>query len=554
MAQRLLIDRQATADIPALHRMATDDSNPLGRLHALWTLEGLDALSPQLLEKAMDDPVPGVRENAIKLAEPFLSSAFLNKHPELPRKLLSLQNDPDARVRFQLLGTLGFLESSEAMEARETILFRDMQDPWVQIAALSARPTEGNHLLNAVLDRYERGNEAHRSLVQRLSTLTGTGGTAAEIKTILDRSLKPELGKPSGWQGAVLQGLAQGLKNNKTVLSSLQTEQKSLMNSALTHPSEAVREGSVQLLRLLGLPEGNVSKAAQSVATKTAANPQESSGNRTSALHFIALQPQNSPIDLLKKLIVPTESLPVQLAALGTLSAMPGPAVSQFATASWASMGPEVRNAAINTFLENDQRVGLLLDALENRTIDPAALGWPRTVRLMNYRHMPLRTRARALLANPSSGRAEVVAQYAPALRMEGNTTKGRMVFSKNCSACHQIGGALGTPYGPDLATIRNRRVESIMGDILNPAFSIADGYDLWNIEMKSGETVQGLIATESPSALTLRGYGGEEIVLPRQNIKSLKSLNVSVMPAGLESQVSPEDMADLLAFLKKGY
>jgi putative membrane-bound dehydrogenase-like protein len=552
-AQRLLIDRQATDYIPALQRMATEEPNPLGRLHALWTLEGLDALSPQLLEKVLNDPIPGLRENAIKLAEPFLDQAYLNKNPELSQKLLSLQNDTDAKVRFQLLGTLGFLESPEAMKARENVLFRDIQDPWVQITALSARPTPGNHLLNAVLDRYESGNASYSSLIQRLSTLTGTGGTATEIKTILNRSLQTESGKPSGWQGAVLQGLAQGLKNNQSVLSSLRTEQKLLVNSALTHPSEAVREGSVQLLRLLGLPEGDARQAAQAVATKTAANPQESTGNRTSALHFLALSPHNSPIDLLKKLIVPTEPLPVQLAALGTLSAMPGPAVSQFSTMNWASLGPEVRNTAINTFLENDQRVGLLLDALENRTIDPASLGWPRTVRLMNYRDIPLRTRARTLLANPTSGRAEVVAQYVPALKMEGSATKGQMVFSKNCSACHQIGGAMGTPYGPDLATIRNRRPESIMGDILNPALSIADGYDLWHIEMKSGETVQGIIATESPTALTLRSYGGEETVLPRQTIKSLKSLNVSVMPAGLESQISPEDMADLLAFLKKG-
>ncbi len=552
-AQRLLSDRPATGDIPVLQRMATEAQNPLGRLHALWTLEGLDALNPQLLAKALDDKAPGVRENAIKLAEPYLAQPLLNKNPELPKKLLFLQNDTDAKVRFQLLCTLGFMNSPEAAKVRENLLFRDMQDSWVQIAALSARPAEGNNLLNAVLDRYENGNAAYRSLVERLSSTTGTGGTAIEVKGILTRSLRPDVSKHSGWQGAVLQGLALGLKNNRDVLPALESEQQLLVNSALTHPLAAVREGSVQLLRLIGLPQGTAIEQARAEAAKISTDPKQSSENRTAALHFLAMQPQSSQIDLLKKLIVPTEPLAVQLAALNTLSAMPGPAVSQFATAQWASLGPEVRNSAINTFLGNDERMGLLLDALENRTIDPASLGWPRTVRLMNYRNIPLRTRARALLANPSNGREEVVAQYAPALKTEGNTTKGRQVFSKNCSACHQIGGALGTPYGPDLGTIRNRRIESIMGDILNPAFSIADGYDLWNIEMKSGETVQGLIATESPTALTLRGYGGEETVIPRQNIKSLNSLNVSVMPAGLESQISPEDMADLLAFLKKG-
>ena len=130
---------------------------------------------------------------------------------------------------------------------------------------------------------------------------------------------------------------------------------------------------------------------------------------------------------------------------------------------------------------------------------------------------------------------------------------KGKIVFTNNCSACHQIGGKAGTPYGPDLGTIRNRRPESILGDILNPNQSIADGYDIWSVEMKSGEAIQGLIATETPSALTIRNYGGQETVISRQNIKSLKALGMSVMPSGLENQITPEDMANLLAFLKKG-
>ena len=111
----------------------------------------------------------------------------------------------------------------------------------------------------------------------------------------------------------------------------------------------------------------------------------------------------------------------------------------------------------------------------------------------------------------------------------------------------------MGTSYGPDLGTIRNRRPESIMGDILNPNLSIADGYDIWSIETKSGEPIQGLIATETPAALTIRNYGGQETVVARQNIKSLKALGMSVMPAGLESQISVQEMADLLLFLKQG-
>ncbi|WP_221391106.1 c-type cytochrome [Dyadobacter sp. NIV53] len=164
-----------------------------------------------------------------------------------------------------------------------------------------------------------------------------------------------------------------------------------------------------------------------------------------------------------------------------------------------------------------------------------------------------LKARSRLLLTKKDDGRLAVVKAYSPALSMTGNIGNGRNVFQKNCSTCHQIGGKSGTAYGPDLGTIRNRRPESIMGDILNPNLSIADGFDIWSIEMHAGEAVQGLIATESPTALTIKNYGGQETVIARSNIKSLKALGMSVMPAGLENQISQQEMADLLLYLKQG-
>ncbi len=106
--------------------------------------------------------------------------------------------------------------------------------------------------------------------------------------------------------------------------------------------------------------------------------------------------------------------------------------------------------------------------------------------------------------------------------------------------------------FGPALASIRNRPPASIMHDILDPARSIADGYDLWQVRLKNGETQQGVIASETPSALNLRPAGGQEIVIARQDIQSLQALNTSAMPAGWEKQLDQQQMADLLAYLRQ--
>ena len=90
------------------------------------------------------------------------------------------------------------------------------------------------------------------------------------------------------------------------------------------------------------------------------------------------------------------------------------------------------------------------------------------------------------------------------------------------------------------------------MHDILVRARSIADGYDLWQVTLKNGEAQQGVIASETPSALSLRPAGGQAVVIARQDIQSLQALNTSAMPAGWEKQLDQQQMADLLAYLRQ--
>lgn len=545
-AQRLLIDRNAHGEAIALEQMALSHGEPVGRLHALWTLEGLGLLKPSIIIKALDDQSAGVRENAVRLSELFAAEVVVQK------ALIALQDDESAKVRFQLLCSLGSIDTPESAQVREKLLFRDVEDPWMQIAALSAASSANSNLLNAVLSRFDKDKPAYAALVERLSNMTGAGGTSEEILSAVKMSLQPESGNHSGWQAAVLRGLSQGLKNNKEAAAALKADQSLLVSTAVNNGSIAIRQGSIQLLRITGLPATPSSKTAIEKSAKAALNKKSPSESRVAAINFLALDNPKKHTELLKRLISPTEPTSVQLAALNALASIPDVTVSEFAVAQWPSLTPEVRNAAINTFMGNDARVTLLLDAIEKKIIDPSSIGWPRSVGLMAQGNATLKRRSRELLTKKDDGRQEIIKKYNPALSMAGSADKGKLVFTNNCSACHQIGGKSGTPYGPDLGTIRNRRPASIMGDILNPNQSIADGYDIWSVEMKSGETIQGLIATETPSALTIRNYGGQETLIARQNIKSLKALGISVMPAGLESQITPENMADLLAFLKQ--
>src|SRR5256886_15350993 len=127
---RSLVERHHDDAVPSLVRLFEESPSPLGRVHALWTLDGLGKLDQTLVARALDDSVGGVRENAIRMAEPYLAKA-----PELARKLTKMASDPDPKVRFQLLCTLGFLDSPEATAAENKLLADGVEDPWMQVAA-----------------------------------------------------------------------------------------------------------------------------------------------------------------------------------------------------------------------------------------------------------------------------------------------------------------------------------------------------------------------------------------------------------------------------------
>lgn len=329
-------------------------------------------------------------------------------------------------------------------------------------------------------------------------------------------------------------------------------QQNQLVHAYFEHPSASVRQASLQVLQATGLSDGPQTKTAMQKAKRIASNRSLPAERRAEAITFLALGNPEPYVSFLKELIVPSEPLPVQSAALYALSAKPDQTVSRYVLQQWPVLTPEVRNVAINTFMNNPERISLLLDAIEEGHIQQATIGWPRSVSLMTVMNDTLSTRARSLFGKEGDQSQEIINQYQSALNLKANQQQGQLVFQQNCAVCHQMGGKAGRAFGPDLSSLKNRRPASIMSDILDPNLSIADGYDLWTVELKSGESQQGIIATETPTAITLRNPAGQETTIARKDIQLLQALDVSAMPTGLENQISQQEMADLLAYIRQ--
>ena len=540
-AQRLLIDRRNTAIIPSIAEM-TSHSSALARLHALWTLEGLDALDEKQIVKALGDPEPGVRENAVRLAE-----LHMKNEPALLKGLLLLKSDPSARVRFQLLCTLGFIDSKEAETARNEILFDNLDDKWIQIAAMSGASPSG--LLKVVIKNFDENVPAYRSLVQRLSAAIVASENNPSTKDLLQISLFGT-GVSQQVRAAIMEGLSQGINTNAVHFVLSEHQQTTLFETFFNSVSPETRRASLGLLKKVR--GTNVAPVIE--ATSRAAAIAEDRGvddvKRADAIDLLSIGDARKHEALLKKLMEPNEPLNIQLAALRTLSGISDTAISVYLLQKWPELTPQMHDAAINTFLTDEVRISILLSALEQGTISAAHVSWPRRVSLMAQANQALRTRARAIFTRNNDD--EINESYRPALDLRGSPENGKDIYMSHCARCHQIRGASGISIGPDLGTVHNWSPDAIMANTLAPNLSISSGYDLWTVTLKTGEAMQGIISSETPGAITLRNIDRPDKTINRENIRSLKAMNMSIMPDDISRQINQQEMADLLAFLKK--
>ncbi len=535
-AQRLLVDRKSEKAVEPLKQLALHGSSPLGRLHALWTLDGLGKLDPSLIEKALADAEPGVRENAIILAEMRLPD------PTLADALLKMEQDANPRVRFQLLATLGSVHTPAAAKVRHHLLERDMEDRWVQLAALSASSEEALPSLEAAIPAMGTKTNARANYFRQLGSILGARGKAAELSRVLHAA---ESGN-AWWRGPVLDGLAAGLHSRHGKLQ----PQPALLKLYADNSSE-VQTAALRLLAISGLPPGSDALLKQSATL--AADPKQPGPRRAAAIRLLALAQTAQPAAFYRKFVEPSEPEEVQEAAVQALGKEKGTEDAKFLLSRWRNMTPAIRSEAGDALMSSPERFQLLLNAIDQGEVQPWSLPLRQRVRMQMNTDPALRERARTLLAVKAGNREEVLKRYQAVLdKRTGDPAQGRVAFEKVCSKCHRLNG-VGAEVGPDLATVRNRTPDALLTDILIPSRSIAQMYEAYVVDTVSGGTLEGVIGEQTSTTITLVHEQGKKDVIPRSEIRQMFVSNLSAMPEDLDKEVPPEQLADLIAYLKKG-
>ncbi|MEO9021495.1 MAG: PVC-type heme-binding CxxCH protein [Ginsengibacter sp.] len=179
---------------------------------------------------------------------------------------------------------------------------------------------------------------------------------------------------------------------------------------------------------------------------------------------------------------------------------------------------------------------------LEKEFINPLMTGLEHGPRRSMY------LKVEALLADSSSRNHPLFDKNA-VLTLKGDAVNGKKIFSINCVVCHQAQG-VGADFGPKLSEIGSKLPkEGLLEAISNPSGGISFGYESWELHMKNGSVIMGLIASKTSDELMLKYPGGKKEMIQIKDIKTMKKLQESIMPA-LQEAMTTQELADLLAYL----
>lgn len=516
-AQRLLIEQKDTAAIAPLKTLAHTRPTALGRAHALWTLDVLGGLADDDLLPAFADADPGVREQAAKLAE-----SRLKEGSPLVGPLLALAADSDSMVRFQAAFALGAVQDARALEALAAIARKDKADRWTRTAILSSlrgRPEGLIKQLSSGASGFFADGEG-RAWLEDLAVLVGAENHGDAVSRVLAQFSGPDA-DPGLTRTAVL-GLGRGLQ----------------------------RSGG-SLREALAGPAGKILAPVFERAAKSASAEGGSVSGRVDAIRLLSLGPIPTALQALPDLLDARQPTAVQLAAIRTLGDLPDRRVGPTVIEHWKSLSPAVRREAVEVLFARADRIDALLNAIEAKTVAPADIDPTRQKQLLTSSKANLKSRAEKLFAGAMrADRGEVITKFKPALTLNGNRDKGKLVFQKVCSTCHKAEGQ-GQEVGPNLATVTGRTPEDLLIHILDPNREVAPNYINYNVATTDGRILTGLIAEESANAVTLKRAEGVTDVVPRDRIEAINSTGTSLMPEGLEKGLEPADFADLIVYVR---
>lgn len=321
------------------------------------------------------------------------------------------------------------------------------------------------------------------------------------------------------------------------------------LKAGLADAGDRNRSDFRELAGALAVPE------AVAALRETLGDPKAEPGLRAEALDVLAAlrDPATLPI---VGMVLRDADAPLELRerALGALGPIEGPEVAEVILGVYDRLPPAQQGRAIDLLCQRPAWGLALVQAVESQRIPRKVVGVNALRRLLASKDRALVERVEALWGKVRPGRNEqrelVVGQMRNFLRQTpGDPFSGVAVFGKLCAQCHKIYGE-GQEVGPEITLNGRNDFDQLVSNVFDPSLVIGQGYQATTVATQDGRVLTGLLVEDSPQRVVLRLQGGKEETVPRGEVDELTTSAVSLMPEGIEGQLTPQEIADLFAYL----
>lgn len=525
-ARRRMIENPDGMRRDRMQKLARNRENDYGAATVVSASFAVRPRDENFMRSIMGSSSPDLREIGLQIAErSFTESDYLIE------PISKMADDTDSRVRFQCALALGEGKDERKVAPLLHIALRDGADKWTRAAVLSSIGNFAPDLYRGLVDEGNRGTAVNPTLMKSMGQMLAAGQIPERtiyLLSLVDPKTEPD------WPMAFLSGVADGLRG------------------------KVKGKESSPVLNLVAMESGYSEEARGVVhalferALKTVQDPMADEAQRLSSIGLLAQAEYAQAGEPLLGLINPKQSAEVQVAVVRSLGQMNDPKIGEalLSRERWRAYSPTLREAVLAMVTSQARFIPALLDALEAGQVQPFALSPQRRTALTKSKDEKIRTRAEALFQGGGGDRMKVYEEYKAILSLKPVASNGHEVFKRACAACHKLNGE-GAIVGPDLTGVRNQTAEVLLLHIIVPEYEIYPAYLAYDVETKDGQSITGLLASETPNSVTLRRALGQEDTILRANITSMASTSLSLMPQELEKTMTKQELADLIGYLK---
>ncbi len=525
--QQMLI--HSPGDTQVLHerlaKLASTTKLPQARLHAMYIDDEAGNRMAISFGSALTDPHPAVRKHAIDVM--IYYGLRLQGNANI---ISNLARDRDSQVRQQLGYIFDEMLLSPKMRTTFMPIFVDLlcdavDEPYVLAACLSSINKDScNDFLKTLL----RQRQIPSPILPALGNLVKNLGTAEDLNLLLLAKLGNEKRPPT--------------------LTSILELGKILDSFDISSP-QARASLPIATLNILE----KKSKPIHAEARKVAASPKASIKEKLGAIRLLAcgLGDDREDQKLLARYLIPQTPNEVQFAVIKQFGRSTDPRVPNLLLAPWKGYSPPLRNQVLDTLFTWPVWTTLLLEKVKTNQVPASEIDAFRRQRFLQHPNPNIRARAQAIFATASDpNRGRVVDLYWLQMPDKGDAARGAKLFAKTCAACHKLGG-VGQNVGPDLMSVGDKSPQGLLTAMLDPNRAVETRYINYVASTKKGLTYTGILSAETSTTITLTANDGKVHQLLRIELEDLSSTGKSMMPEGLEKDLTPRDAADLIAHVR---